>query len=241
MNMKKELISVVIPAGGLGLRMGAGQPKQLQVHLGKTMLEWSLLPFLNLGKRLGYLVVPLAAEILKDPPQFMLDLLKSYPQKICLCEGGATRQESVHAGFEVLKEKGCLEHWWLIHDAARPLLSPRDLEQLMVVLEETRQGAMLATPVRDTIKKSAAVSRVLETVDRSNLWQAQTPQGAFGRTMYESSLRGLREHWSVTDDASLLEQAGIPVHLVQSRDVNFKVTLPEDWRMFCALKSLGEK
>jgi 2-C-methyl-D-erythritol 4-phosphate cytidylyltransferase len=211
--------------------MGAGEPKQLQVHLGKTMLEWSLMPFLALSQRLGKIVIPLAKEIYDHPPEFIQHL----PSSVETCIGGASRQESVHRGFEALLELGCSEDLWLVHDAARPMLSEQDLARLINKIEENHEGALLATPVRDTLKRSNDQTQVDGTVDRSLLWQAQTPQGAPGPMLWEASCRGLNEKWVVTDDASLLEQSGVPVHLVQSQQVNFKVTLPEDWQSFTAL------
>ena len=224
-------VSIVIPAGGLGLRMGAGEPKQLQVHLGKTMLEWSLKPFLNLGERLGRIVIPLAQEIMDEPPAFMENL----PEIVHVCLGGSTRQESVHSGFQTLLDLGASDDLWLVHDAARPMLTQGDLLRLIDKIEESNQGALLATPVRDTLKSSKDHGLVEKTVDRASLWQAQTPQGAPGPLLWEASCRGFKEKWSVTDDASLLEQSGTPVHLVQSQHVNFKVTLPEDWDCFTAM------
>ena len=211
--------------------MGAGEPKQLQVHKGKTMLEWSLEPFLALGDRLGRVVIPLAREIHERPPAFMSQL----PPVVHLCVGGNTRQESVHFGFEKLMSLGAREDLWLVHDAARPMLNREDLWRLIEKIEASQQGALLATPVRDTLKCSYGDGLVEKTVDRAPLWQAQTPQGAPGPLLWDASCRGLKEKWSVTDDASLLEQSGIPVHLVQSQHVNFKVTLPEDWHCFTAM------
>jgi 2-C-methyl-D-erythritol 4-phosphate cytidylyltransferase len=225
-------VSIVIPAGGLGLRMGAGEPKQLQVHLGKTMLEWSLDPFLALGSRLGKVVIPLAKEIHQQRPTFM----DRWPSTVHTCVGGVTRQESVHRGFQVLLDLGASEDLWLVHDAARPMLSQEDLLRLIDKIEESSDGALLATPVRDTLKRSNGDAQVEGTVDRACLWQAQTPQGAPGPLLWDASCRGLKEQWEVTDDASLLEQSGVPVHLVQSQNVNFKVTLPEDWDGFTAMK-----
>lgn len=192
------------------------------------MLQWSLEAFFGLGERLGEVVVPLAREILDAPPDF----LKTLPKSVHLCEGGATRQRSVHAGLELLRSLGRGSDMILVHDAARPLLSQGDLRHLIEVIETSGEGALLATPVRDTIKRSVDGSSVKETVDRSPLWQAQTPQGAPGELLWRASCRALEKEWQVTDDASLLEQDGVKVHLVQSKDPNFKVTLPEDWVLF---------
>ena len=192
------------------------------------MLEWSLLPFLSLGKRLQTLVVPLPKNVFENPPAWLLALA----DRVILCEGGATRQDSVHAGFEQLICRGFEDSIWLVHDAARPLLDQQDLNRLIEKIELTQEGALLALPVRDTIKRSNPENEIVGTLDRSQLWQAQTPQGGPGRKLWEASLKAQQLKWSVTDDASLLEQSGHRVHLVEGHPLNFKITHPQDWELF---------
>lgn len=194
------------------------------------MLQWSVEACLALGPQLKAIVLPLPSTHIASPPSW----LRSLDQRIHWCCGGATRQESVHKGFECLKELGQDRGIWLVHDAARPGLRNSDLRRLLDKIASTGQGALLASPVRDTIKREQH-GVVNNTVDRAKLWAAQTPQGAPVSLMWSSSARALSENWSVTDDASLLEQNNIPVHLVEGDPCNFKVTSPHDWEHFCRL------
>ena len=221
-------VAVVIPAGGSGKRMGGEAPKQWLVHRGKSLLEWSLLPFLELGSRLNCIVVPLPKNIFEHPPEWLLAMA----DRVILCEGGETRQDSVHEGFYQLVLRGLQGSIWLVHDAARPLLDPRDLNRLIDKIEHTQDGALLALPVRDTIKRSNREGEVVGTVDRSLLWQAQTPQGGPGHKLWAASLKAKSEQRSVTDDATLLEQSGHRIHLVEGHPLNFKITHPQDWELF---------
>jgi 2-C-methyl-D-erythritol 4-phosphate cytidylyltransferase len=221
-------VAVVIPAGGSGQRMGSQGPKQMMMHRGKSMLEWSLLPFLSLGKHLECIVIPLPKPVFEHPPAWLLEL----SDRVVLCVGGATRQQSVHEGFKQLMARGLDSCIWLVHDAARPLLAQKDLTRLVEKIESTGEGGLLALPVRDTLKREHQNGQVLETLDRRYLWQAQTPQGGPGEKLWAASSKAVAENQSVTDDASLLELAGHTVHLVEGNPLNFKVTHPQDWELF---------
>lgn len=221
-------VAVVIPAGGSGSRMGIDAPKQLMMHRGKSLLEWSLLPFLSLGSRLDCIVVALPKNIFEDPPAWLLEL----SQQVILCVGGKTRQDSVHEGFYQLVLRGLQGSIWLVHDAARPLLEAQDLNRLIDKIESTQEGALLALPVRDTIKRANSHSEIVATVDRNLLWQAQTPQGGLGHQLWKASLSAKKDGRPVTDDAALMEQVGQRVHLVEGHPLNFKITHPHDWELF---------
>lgn len=210
--------------------MGSDQPKQFLEHRGKSMLQWSIEACLALDQQLKALVLPLPSSFFSSPPPW----LNSLDPRIHLCLGGNSRQSSVHKGFELLKQLGHERGIWLVHDAARPNLLSSDLERLLDKIASTGQGALLANPVRDTIKRERD-GLVDNTVDRKQLWAAQTPQGAPASMMWNASLKAMSENWSVTDDASLLEQNKVPVHLVEGDPCNFKVTSPSDWEHFCRL------
>jgi len=139
------------------------------------------------------------------------------------CEGGPRRQDSVRLGLEALG--GC--EWVLVHDGARPLVSAGLIERGLAVARETG-AAVPAVPLADTVKQAAADGAVEQTLDRSRLWAAQTPQ-VF---RYDLLLRAHREITAeVTDDAAMLETLGLPVKLFEGSATNIKVTTPEDLRL----------
>lgn len=140
--------------------------------------------------------------------------------------GGATRQESVRRGLEAVEMLG--PERVLIHDAARPFLSADLVSRLLAALDE-HPGAIAAEPVTDTLKRAGAAGLIAETVDRANLWRAQTPQAfrfADILSAHRAAVAAGKEDF--TDDAGLAEWAGLPVELVPSSGNNMKLTTRED-------------
>jgi 2-C-methyl-D-erythritol 4-phosphate cytidylyltransferase len=145
--------------------------------------------------------------------------------------GGAERQESVRAGVEAL-DRSC--EWVAIHDAVRPFVSS---EAVQAVIRSAREhgAAILASPMKETVKESSDGRLISQTVPRASLWCAQTPQ-VFSRAQYlELSKRAIREGWQVTDDAQVLEMAGLRVAIVEGTYDNIKITTEADWRLAQAL------
>jgi len=145
--------------------------------------------------------------------------------------GGATRQESVRNGVEALDDS-C--KWVAIHDAVRPFVTP---EAVDAVVRSARQNgaAILASPMKETVKESPEGRLISRTVPRTPLWCAQTPQ-VFPRGKYlETSARATAEGWQVTDDAQVFEMAGLPVALVEGPYDNLKITTEADWHLAQAL------
>ena len=214
---------VVIPAAGVGSRMRADRPKQYLPLAGRTILEHTLDCFLEHPQLRG-LVVSLALD---DP--WWPSLICAGDPRIHRAEGGVERADSVLGGLRLLNELGAEESdWVLVHDAARPNLVPEDLDKLLTELAEDPVGGLLAVPVRDTLKRAGADGRVLDTVDRSVIWQAYTPQ-MFRLGMLRDALAGaLSAGVAVTDEASALEWAGHSPRLIEGRADNLKITRPED-------------
>lgn len=127
--------------------------------------------------------------------------------------------------------------WW-VHDAARPLVSKKELDQLWLVMQEHQCAALLALPSGDTLKESEDHTYVSRTLDRSRIWQAQTPQGAPATILWQAVNKAKEEKFIGTDEASLLEYAGFAVRLVEASFTNLKVTRAEDWDLFKALAHL---
>ena len=214
---------VVIPAAGVGSRMRADRPKQYLPLAGMTIIEHTLGRFLD-HPRLQGLVVSLAAD---DP--YWPNLSVANDPRVQRAEGGGERADSVLAGLRRLFELGAqTEDWVLVHDAARPNLAREDLDRLLAELADDPVGGLLAVPARDTLKRAGPDGRVQETVDRSVIWQAFTPQMFRLGTLCETLAGALAAGVAITDEASALEWAGHSPKLVEGRADNLKVTRPED-------------
>lgn len=213
---------VVIPAAGLGQRMASAIPKQYLPLAGRTVIEWSLAPFLGRSE-FPSIVVVLAAG---DPHWSALPLASN--KHVITLVGGAERADSVRAGVAVIAEHAKAEDWVLVHDAARPFLDSADLDRLLKALAEDPVGGLLAAPVPDTLKRAGHDNRVEATVSRSQLWRALTPQMfRFGllRQALEQCVAG---DASITDEAAAVESLGLKPLLVPGRSDNIKITTLED-------------
>lgn len=215
----------VIPAAGSGKRMANAIPKQyLSVH-GRSVLEWALQPFLT-DERCRRVVVAIAADDAHWPR------LHLQHAKLQVVSGGAERADSVLAGLNaLLTNEGSAaqeQDWVLVHDAARPCLHRTDLDALLAALESEPVGALLATPLADTLKQADAEQRVEQTMPRAGLWRALTPQlfrlGPLRVALQRAAARGL----NVTDESSAMEAMGMHARLIGGRSDNLKITVPED-------------
>lgn len=227
-------VGVVIVAGGTGSRIGGPELKQLRWVAGKPMLLHSLQAF-QARADVAMVVCVLPRQYAGDPPPW---IFQSDPERLLLSVGGRTRAESVANGLEDLPPECRIV---LIHDAARPLVSPEMIDR---VITEARKGhgAIAALPVVDTLKAVGTDGRVTATVPRQGLWRAQTPQG-FPREIIERAHREARAngtHATATDDAALCELLGLPVQVVQGSERAMKVTEAGDFARAEALQPLPE-
>ena len=212
--MARSIIAV-LPAAGVGSRMQADKPKQYLTLLGKTLLEHTLDVMLSYPA-----VSKIILAVSKDDPYIST---LSLDPKIQLVEGGTTRAESVLNGLNAIAEKNA---WVLVHDAARPCLQHADIDKLLAI--EDKQGAILAIPATDTIKQADNQQCIVKTEDRSQLWQAMTPQFFPVDILRDALSTGIQQGANITDEASAMELAGFRPHLVAGRSDNLKVTRPED-------------
>ncbi|MFO1195784.1 MAG: 2-C-methyl-D-erythritol 4-phosphate cytidylyltransferase [Burkholderiaceae bacterium] len=215
----------VVPAGGTGTRVGASVPKQYLELAGRTVIEHAVSALIEAPwiERVVVVTAPgdsRAARVLRDTPRVQIS-----------ATGGATRRDSVLAGLRALAALARDDDWVLVHDAARPGLTLASLERLRAELSEHPVGGLLALPVADTVKREDARGCVAETVPRSGLWLAQTPQMARAGTLR----RALEAHSGVTDEAAALEAQGLAPRLVEGERRNFKVTTAEDLALMDAL------
>jgi 2-C-methyl-D-erythritol 4-phosphate cytidylyltransferase len=209
----------VVVAAGRGTRFG--QPKQLIDIAGKPMLWWSLHTFAQMDEVSGVLVVT-ESEWLEQVQDVAEDAASE--KVVGVVRGGATRQASTYEGLRAL-DAGT--QGVFVHDGARPLIAAADVRRGMEPVR-TGHASLLAIPVVDTIKVVNRERVVAQTLDRSVLWAAQTPQFATYGDMLRAHEAGIRDGVDATDDAMLLERAGVRVHIVPGSPENFKVTLAED-------------
>lgn len=208
----------VIPAAGIGSRMGAEVPKQYLQIKGKTILEHTLARFCQ-HPRIEGVVVARAAD---DKYWPALEVV-SHP-KVMQTLGGRERCHSVLNGLAYLQNRAQPDDWVLVHDAARPCIRAEDIERLMSELSHHPVGGILALPVRDTMKRGDAGNEIIETVDRQGLWHALTPQMFRLGTLNNALQEAIVNNRLVTDEAQAMELAGLRPKLVQGHPDNIKVT-----------------
>ncbi len=212
---------LLIPAAGMGKRMGSDRNK-LRLHLrGKPLLAWTILaaeatPALDWVGLIGQ------PEDWPTWETLLQNLGLSKP--VALIQGGATRQESVYNGLQALPPEATQV---LIHDGARCLATP-DLFSRCAAACAHYAGFVAAVPVKDTIKVVDSQQQIQNTPNRAQLWAAQTPQGFNVQKLKDCHALGKQQGWDVTDDAALFERAGLPVHIVLGEETNLKVTTPTD-------------
>ena len=226
MSNLNSQIHAIIPAAGSGQRMrqsGSGSlAKQYLTVCGQTIIEHSLSAFLD-NDIINSVVVCLAA---KDEQWPNLDCAKNPKVKSTL--GGETRAQSVLNGLLALEEVADHNDWVLVHDAARPNFSQQLLNHLVSDISDDAVGGILAVQAKDTLKMADVQNRVEQTLDRSNVWQAQTPQ-MFRYGLLKNAIdHALESSLTITDEASAIEFAGHSVKLVQGDARNIKVTTADD-------------
>lgn len=222
----QAVLHAIIPAAGSGQRMRAasnhGIAKQYLPLGDKTILEHSLETFLQ-SDLVQSVVVCLAANDEHWPT-----LHCSSNAKIIATLGGETRAHSVLNGLIALESVAQDHDWVLVHDAARPCFNQSLLTRLINELANDSTGGILAVRARDTLKLSDAQNIIEQTLDRSQVWQAQTPQ-MFRYSLLKNSLkRALDNNAAITDEASAIELAGHKAKLVEGDAGNIKVTTIDD-------------
>lgn len=210
----------VVVAAGRGVRMGAAVNKVLLPLCGEPVIRHAVRAFCEADEIDGVVVVASA-----DETEQMRAALCGLEKVCAIVPGGSTRQESVKNGLDALPKEARIA---LVHDGARPLIS-RELIARCIRQTEDCGSAVVCAPVTDTVKveKDGCVVR---TLDRSQLRAVQTPQCFFAGELKAAYEAAARDSVSVTDDASVMEHAGHSVHLLESSEVNFKLTTPEDLR-----------
>ncbi len=228
-----EKFYCIVPAAGIGARMGASKPKSYLSLDGETIFSITLNRLLCVD-RFEKIVVALA----KNDTLWQNEPVMSDP-RIVVAQGGAERHLSVMGGLKALEQIGQIEQveeapasndWVLVHDIARPCVPISDIDRLMDTVSSDPVGGILATPIKDTLKQVNEQGVIDRTIPRDKLWAALTPQmfrlGALKKAL--SHIIGEGVH--VTDEASAIEYMGWSARVVQGSADNIKVTLPEDLR-----------
>ena len=200
-------VAVIIAAGGSGKRMG--RPKQFLPLAGKAVVEWTIEVFRKI-KVVGQIVLAVPED----------DLERAKNLGVTVVAGGEERGDSVKNGLKAISPDCDLV---IIHDGARPLITPDIIEKAISEAKEYG-AAIVGVPAKDTIKRVGDDLVIKDTVDRQALWQAQTPQ----IFKYEIITRAYAKKRSATDDAKLVEDLGIKVKMVMGSYENIKITTPED-------------
>lgn len=219
-------VSLVIPAAGRGTRFGGPVPKQLLLLKGRAVLLRSLDAFA------GYVheaVLAISADAHDDITALLADARLPFPVR--LVTGGATRQDSVHAGLRASDPSCGLV---LVHDAVRPLVPAACIAACIAALSD-QVAAVVAVPCAATVKRARADRTVDTTVPRDDLWLAQTPQGLRRNEALAAFARAAAEGWTCSDDVQVMERAGHRVALVPGDARNLKLTTPDDWAVAEAL------
>lgn len=212
----------LIPAAGVGARLGAAMPKQYVRIAGQTMLSHALSAFAR-SNRIAHVFVVVGQE--DECIDAVLQEIGDARMRVTVLRVGAeTRHRSVLNGLTAIREQVGDDDWVLVHDAARPGIDAGLIGKLIDAVHRDATGGLLALPVVDTLKREGADGRAVETVPRERLWSAQTPQ------MFRYALlrRALEQADGVTDEASAVEALGLKPLLVEGSARNFKVTLPHD-------------
>ena len=213
---------VVIPAAGVGSRLGASIPKQYLKLGSKTILEHTLQIFLK-ASFINQVIVVISKE------DSFFEKLGLFSPKLQIAIGGKERADSVKAGLKYVKSA-----WVLVHDAARPLLTEDDLINLIEKGTKTDCGAILAAPVADTLKKADDNLNISTTVSRRSMYRALTPQ-LFKTELLIKALSLNEGSKEITDEASAVESLGYKPLLVPGRSDNLKITDKTDLQIATAL------
>jgi 2-C-methyl-D-erythritol 4-phosphate cytidylyltransferase len=209
----------LIPAAGSGTRIPAEAPKQYLPLAGRPML-WHAVRAVCVPRVESVFVV-----LTPEDKTFASHDWSEFGERLQpLYCGGETRRDSVYNGLVAAMEAVEADDWMLVHDAARPCLPASDLDKLMRTIEADEVGGILALPIPETVK-TVAEDKIQSTMDRSQLWLAQTPQ-MFRAGLLAQALA--RAKGSPTDEAAAVEQLGLKPRVVAGSRENLKVTWPED-------------
>ena len=212
---------LLIPAAGMGRRMGSDRNKLLLRLREQPLITWTLLAA-EKARHITWIGIIAQPADWSDLKEILAKATSAKP--VQLIQGGATRQESVYNGLQALPTEA---EQVLIHDGARCLATPELLDRCAEAIRHC-PGLIAAVPVKDTIKVVNETGLIQSTPDRRQLWAAQTPQAFDVQLLKQCHAEGRRQGWEVTDDAALFEKCGLSVRIVEGEETNLKLTTPVD-------------
>ena len=214
----------LLPCAGVGSRAGTAQPKQYEPLAGKMLVEHTLAAFANVERIASVHVVVTPGDGTLRKPDATWNVIDG---------GGPTRASSVFNGLRFLlaSQTATRDDWVLVHDAARCLITPAEIDALIDACLPDDMGGLLALPLPDTLKLSVE-GRSAATIDRADKWLAQTPQMFRAGLLHDAlEARAAQNFDGITDEASAIEAAGLRPLLVPGSAQNFKVTYPQDFAL----------
>ncbi len=212
----------LIPAAGTGSRMGQNRPKQYLPVLNRPLLYHSI------ARLCAHALVERVYVVLAATDRWFgeYDWNPFRAKLVPLYSGGESRAQTVRNGLQWIEREVADDDWILVHDAARPCVTPALLDRLIGEIGADQIGGLLAVPLADTLKRANSKARVVATEPRAGLWQAQTPQ-MFRYGLLTRALRSV-DLADITDEASAVERLSMQPRLIASDITNLKVTYPED-------------
>ena len=215
-------VVAVVPAAGLGTRMGGNTPKQYLTLGNLPLLVYSLQVFQQL-EEICEVILSVPAS---DREYCWREIVKPFGlEKVAkVVAGGARRQDSVRNGLAAISDR---PDGVLVHDGVRPFIDQGMVRNVIDCAGKTG-AAVVAMPIHDTVKRVDASNIIQETLKREELWQIQTPQVFRYDWLVEAHQQAQQHQWDVTDDAALIERMGYPVSVVEGSCFNIKVTKPDD-------------
>ncbi|MBU3617414.1 2-C-methyl-D-erythritol 4-phosphate cytidylyltransferase [Polynucleobacter sp. JS-Polo-80-F4] len=226
----------LLPTAGTGSRLGGDLPKQFQQLAGMPMVSYALEAF-KASAQIQSIWIGVSPSFIENP---ILRSIANIGADIHVVPtGGPTRQETVRNTLAAMMQSGIPEDdWILVHDAARPGITPTLINKLIDAVKESHVGGILAVPLADTLKQADLDSVVAgniphseRTIPREHLWQAQTPQMFGLKQLHDALENAIRLEADVTDEASAIELTGAKPLLIEGAARNFKVTHPADWEL----------
>ncbi len=210
----------VVPAAGVGKRMQADKPKQYLPLMGKTVIEQTLSRLLKAD-----VFTAIAVAVSADDPYWQTLEIAENP-KVIRAKGGKERADSVLSALSALENQANDNDWVLVHDAARPCVTSKEIHFLIESLKHEPYGGILALSSHDTLKQVKG-DTIQSTIDRNTIWRALTPQ-MFRYGILKKALEQMEGNSAVTDEASAVELTGGLVKIVEGATENIKITRPED-------------